>query len=191
MEIFLDYIDFTHPGLKRRLSHLSVLLSGIVHYGILPPQRLVLEKLPYSRLSEVGDRPLEDLLQYCAEDQNDIEPAPGLPQYCTEDQNAIKLTQGTIPDRPLEDPDQLSSPISRMAGGTPSDSAIDFNEYVDCSTADVLWAGDCEHRLNTPAIEAKNIMIVDSQASRLDNKFLLSPMVIYQGISNRFEVLVG
>src|SRR5438045_3926454 len=74
-------------------------------------QRLVLETLPRSRLSEVGDRPLEDLLQFCTKDQNDIEPAQGLLQYCTEDQNAIELAQGTITDCPPKDPDQLSSPI--------------------------------------------------------------------------------
>jgi hypothetical protein len=44
-----------------------------------------------------------------------------------------------------------------MDGGTPSDSAIDFSEYVDFSTHDGIWAGDCEYSLNTAAIEAKNI----------------------------------
>jgi hypothetical protein len=29
IEIFLDYIDFTLPGLKDQLSHLSILLPGI------------------------------------------------------------------------------------------------------------------------------------------------------------------
>jgi hypothetical protein len=85
-----------------------------------------------------------------------------------------------------------------MDGGTPLDSAIDFSEYVDFSTHNVLWAGDSEYRLNTSAIKAKNSMIVNSkkeyylsQASHLDNEFLLSPTVIYQGIPNKFEVLVG
>jgi hypothetical protein len=194
----LDYIDFTRPGLKDQLSNLSILLPDIVYYRILPPQRLVLETLPYSRLSEVGDQPLEELLQYCTEDQGAIEPAQGLLQYCTEDQNAIEPAQRTVPDCPPEDPDQLSSPLTRMDGGTPSDSAIDFSEYVDFSRHDVLWAGDCEYRLNTSAIEAKNSMIVNSreeyylsQASHLDNEFLLSPTVIYQGIPNKFEVLVS
>jgi hypothetical protein len=184
----LDYIDFTHPVLKDQLSHLSTFLLGIVNYRILPPQRLVLQILP---LSEVGDRPLGELVQYCTEDQNTMEPAQ-------EDQDAIEPAQGTVPDCPSEDPDQLSSPLTRMDGGTPSDSAIDFSEYVDFSTLDVLWAGDCEYRLNTPAIEANNSMIVNSreeyypsQASHLDNEFLLSPTVIYQGIPNKFEVLVG
>jgi hypothetical protein len=107
--------------LKDQLSHLSALLLGIVNYRILLPQRLVLKTLPHSRLLEVGDRSLEGLLQ-----------------YYTEDQNAIKLAQGTVLDCPLEDLDQLSSPLTRMDGGTPSDSAMDFNEYVDFSTPNVL-----------------------------------------------------
>jgi hypothetical protein len=207
----LDYIDFTRTGLKDQISHLSILLLGIVNYGILPPQKLVLQTLPYSRLSEVGDRPLEELLQYCTEDQNAvepaeyctedqdaIEPAQGLLQYCTKDQDTIEQAQGTVPDCPPEDTDQLSSPLAIMDSGTPSDSAMDFSEYVDFSTPNVLWAGDCEYHLNTAAIEAKNSMIVNStkecylsQASHLDNEFLLSPTVIYQGILNKFEVLIG
>jgi hypothetical protein len=85
-----------------------------------------------------------------------------------------------------------------MDGGTPSDSAIDFSEYVDFSTYDEIWADDCKYSLNTAAIKAKNGMIINSrkeycvsQASHLDNEYLLSPMVIYQGIPNKFEVLVG
>jgi hypothetical protein len=50
-----------------------------------------------------------------------------------------------------------------MDGGTPLDSAMDLSEYVDFSTPDVLWAGDCEYRLNTAAIEAKNSMMVNSR----------------------------
>jgi hypothetical protein len=183
--------------LKDQLSNLSILLPDIVYYRILLSQRLVLETLLYSRLSEVGDQPLEKLLQYCTEDQGAIEPAQGLLQYCTEDQNAIEPAQRT-PDCPPEDPDQLSSLPTRMDDRTLSDSAIDFSEYVDFSTHDVLWAGDCKYRLNTSAIEAKNSMIVNSrkeyylsQASHLDNEFLLSPTVIYQGIPNKFEVLVS
>jgi hypothetical protein len=79
-----------------------------------------------------------------------------------------------------------------MEGGTLSNSTVDF------LTHDVLWAGDCKYRLNIAAIEAKNSMIVKSkgeyypsQTSHLDNKFLLSLIVIYQGIPNKFEVLVG
>jgi hypothetical protein len=120
-------------------------------------------------LSEVGDRPLEELLQYYIEDQDAIKPA-----------------QGTVPDCPPEDPDQLSSPLTRMDSRTPSDSAIDFSKYVDFSIHDVLWASDCEYRLNTAAIKAKNSMTVTSrkeyylsQASHLDNEFLLSLTVIY------------
>lgn len=123
----------------------------------LPPQRLVLKTLPESRLSEVGDRPGDELIQYCIEDQNAIELAQEVLQYCIEDQDAIEPAQGTVPDCPPEGPDQLSSPLDRMDGGTPSDSAIDFSEYVDFSTHDGIWAGDCEYSLNTAAIEAKNI----------------------------------
>jgi hypothetical protein len=118
-----------------------------------------------------SDRLLEELLQYCTKDQNAIKPAQGSLQFCTEDQNAIELAQGllqfriedenaiepaqgTAPDCPPEDLDQLSSPLARMDGGTLSDSAMDFSEYVDFSTRDVLWAGDCEYCLNTAAIEA-------------------------------------
>jgi hypothetical protein len=175
--------------LKDQLSNLSILLPGIVYYGILPPQMLVLETLPHSRLSEVGDRPLEELLQYCTKDQNAIEPAQRLLQYCIEDQDAIEPAQGTIPDCPPEDPNQLSSPLDRMDGGTPSDSALDFSEYVDFPSPDVPWAGDCEFRLNTAAIEAGNNITLNSreefypsQASHLDKEFLLSPVVIYQSI---------
>ena len=160
--------------MKDQLSHLSTLLLGIVNYGILPPQRLVLETLP---LSEVGDRPLGELLQYCTEDQDAMEPAQ-------EDQDAIEPAQGIVPDCPPEDSDQLSSPLA-MDGGTPPDSAMDFSEYVDYPTPDILWAGDCKYHLNTAATEAKNSMIVNSaeecypsQASHLDNEFLLSPTVI-------------
>jgi hypothetical protein len=85
-----------------------------------------------------------------------------------------------------------------MDSRTLSDSVIDFSKYVDFSTYDVLWASDCEYCLNTSAIEAKNSIIVNSrkeyflsQASYLDNKFLLSLTVIYQGIPNKFEVLVS
>jgi hypothetical protein len=108
----LDYIDSTRPGLKDQLSHLSILLPGIVNYGILPPQRLVLETLPHSRLSEIGDRPLEELLQYCTEDQDAIEPA-----------------QGTVPDCPPEVPDQLSSPVTIRA-------RVDVN-YLNRSRVDI------------------------------------------------------
>jgi hypothetical protein len=175
--------------LKDQLSNLSIILPDIVYNRILPPQRLVLETLPESRLSEVGDRPLEELLQYCTEDQNAMEPAQEVLQYCIEDQDAIEPAQGTVPDRPPEGPDQLSSPLDRMDGRTPSDSAIDFSEYVDFSTHDGIWAGDCEYSPNTAAIEAKNSMIINSreeycvsQASHLDNEYLLSPTVIYQAI---------
>ena len=50
-----------------------------------------------------------------------------------------------------------------MDGGTPSDSALDFSEYVDFPSPNVLWAGDCEYRLNTATIEAKNSIIVNSR----------------------------
>jgi hypothetical protein len=73
-----------------------------------------------------------------------------------------------------------------MDDGTPSDSVLDFSEYVDFPSPNVLWASDCEYRLNTAAIKAKNSIIVNSkeeyylsQASHLDNEFLLSPTVIY------------
>lgn len=177
----MDYIDFTHPGLKDQLSNLSLLLLCIVYYRILPPQRLVLETLPSSHLSEVGNRPLEELLQYCAEDQNAIEPA-----------------QGTVLDFAPEDLGQLSFPFDRFDSGTLSNSAMDINEYVHASPP-VLWAGDCEFSLNTAATEARNNLMVNSRieechlprASRLDNEFLLSPTVIYQGILSKFELLVG
>ena len=181
IENFLDYIDSTRPGLKDQLSHLSILLPGIVNYGILPPQRLVLETLPHSRLSEIGGRPLKELLQFCTEDQDAIEPA-----------------QGTVPDCLPEDPNQRSSPLARMDGRTPSDSAMDISEYAHLPSPDVLWAGDCEFRLNTDAIEARNNIILNSreefypsEASHLDNEFLLSPAVIHQSILNKFELLVG
>ena len=75
---------------------------------------------------------------------------------------------------------------------------MDINEYEHASLPPVLWAGDCGFNLNTAAIEARNNLIVNlkieecnlPQASRLDNEFLLSPMVIYQGIS-KFELLAG
>jgi hypothetical protein len=132
--------------LKDQLSHLSILLLGIVNYRILPPQRLVLETLPHSRLSEIGDRPLEELLQYCTEDQNAIEPA-----------------QGTVPDCPPENPNQLSSPLARMDGGTPSDSAMDISEYVRFPSPDGVWAGDCEFHLSPAAIEARNSIKLNSR----------------------------
>jgi len=153
----------------------------MVNHRILPPQRLVLETLPYSRLSEISDRPLEELLQ-----------------YCTEDQDAIKPAQGTVPDCPPEDPDQRSSPLARMDGRTPLESAMDISEYVHFPSPDVLWAGDCEFRLDTAAIKARNNIILNSReefypskASHLDNEFLLSLAVIYQSILNKFELLVG
>jgi hypothetical protein len=184
--------------LKDQLNNLSILLPGIVYYGILPSQMLVLETLPHSRLSEVGDRPLEELLQYCTEDQNAIEPAQRLLQYCIEDQDTIDPAQGTVPDCPPEDSDQLSSPLDRMDSRTPSDSALAFSEYVNFPSPYVLSAGDSEFGLNIAAIEAGNNIILNtkeefypSQASRLDNEFLLSPTVIYQSILNKFELLVG
>jgi hypothetical protein len=67
-----------------------------------------------------------------------MEPVQELLQHCIEDQDAIEPAQGTVPDRPPEDPDQLSSPLDRMEGGTPSDSALDFSEYIHFSTHDVL-----------------------------------------------------
>jgi hypothetical protein len=119
-------------------------------------------------------------------------------QYYIENQGAIGLAQGAVLDYSLETLDQLSSPLARMDGGTPLDSALDFSEYVHFSTHNVLWAGDCEYHLNTAAIEAKNSMIVNSkeefcpsQASHLDNEFLLSLTVIYQGIPNISKMLTG
>ncbi len=83
-----------------------------------------------------------------------------------------------------------------MDSRTPSDSAMDISEYVRFPSPDMLWAGDCEFRLSTAAIEAKNSMIVNSReeihpshASDLDNEFLLSPTVIYQDIPNKFALL--
>ena len=143
----------------------------------MPLQRLVLKTLLYSRLSKVGNQLLEELLQYCTKnqnaielaqvqfctkDQNAIEPVQRLPQFCTKDQNAIKLAQGTVPDCPLEDPDQLSSPFARIDGRTPLDSAMDISEYVQFPS-DVLWAGDCKYRLNTTAIKARNSIILNSK----------------------------
>jgi tRNA 2-selenouridine synthase SelU len=62
----------------------------------------------------------------------------------------------------------------------------------------ISWAGDCEFRLNTAAIEARNNIILNSreefypsEASHLDRESLLSPAVIYQFILNKFELLVG
>jgi hypothetical protein len=159
---------------------------------------LVLETLLYSRLSEVGDRPLEELLQYCTEDQNAIEPAQEVLQYCIEDQDAIELVQDTVQDCPLEDSDQLSSPLDRMDSRTLSNSELDFSEYVNFPSSDMLSAGDSEFGLNIAVIEARNNIILNtkeefypSQASRLDNEFLLSPTVIYQSILNKFELLVS
>jgi hypothetical protein len=63
----------------------------------------------------------------------------------------------------LEDLDQLSSLLDRIDGGTPSDSTLDFSEYIDFPSPNVLWASDCEYRLNTAVIEAKNSMIVNSK----------------------------
>jgi hypothetical protein len=60
-----------------------------------------------------------------------MEPVQELLQHCIKDQDAIKLAQGTVPDRPLEDPDKLSLLLDRMEGGTPSDSTVDFStQYV-------------------------------------------------------------
>jgi hypothetical protein len=81
-----------------------------------------------------------------------------LPQHHIEDQDATEPAQGNIPEYPPEDPNQLSSPLG-MDSRTPSDSTIDMSEYTDFSTYDVLWAGDCEYRLNPAAIEAKNKLI--------------------------------
>jgi hypothetical protein len=114
-----------------------------------------------------------------------------------EDQDAIEPAHGTVPDCPPEDLDQLSSPLARMDGGTPLDSAMDISEYVRFPSPNVLSASDCEFRLNTAAIEAKNIILssreefYSSQASHLDKEFLLTPVVIYQFILNKFELLVG
>ena len=104
-------------------------------------------------------------------------------ELAQEDQDAIKLAQGTVPDCPPEDSGQLSSPLTRMDGGTPSDSATNFSEFFDAQ-----GASDYEYRLNTVNSREE---YYPSQTSHLDNEFLLSPMVIYQGIPNKFEVLVG
>ena len=107
---------------------------------------LVLETLPYSRLLEVGDRLLEELLQYCTEDQNTIEPA-----------------QDTVPDCSLEDLDQLSSFLNRLDNRTLSDSMLDFSEYVNFLSPYVLLASDSEFGLNIAAIEARNNIILNTK----------------------------
>ena len=85
-----------------------------------------------------------------------------------------------------------------MDSGIPLDSTLDFSEYVNFPSPDVLSAGDSEFSLNIAIIEAGNNIILNtkeeffpSQASHLDNEFLLSPIVIYQSILNKFELLVG
>jgi hypothetical protein len=63
MQEFLDYIDLIRPGLKEQASYLSAVLLHIVD-NRLQPQRLVLETLTSNLLSELRNRPLEELFQF-------------------------------------------------------------------------------------------------------------------------------
>ena len=53
-----------HPDLKGRVSNVSALLPGMLENG-LPPRRIVLEAYPSDRLTELRDRPLNELFQLC------------------------------------------------------------------------------------------------------------------------------
>jgi hypothetical protein len=64
MKAFLDYIDFVHPNLREHLSNLSHFLPGIVE-NVLSSKRIILETYASDELSELCNRPLKELFQFC------------------------------------------------------------------------------------------------------------------------------
>ncbi|KFY02391.1 hypothetical protein V490_00525 [Pseudogymnoascus sp. VKM F-3557] len=65
---FLDYVDFLHPALDLRehISKLSALLSGIVEIGLPSITKpIVLETYSSDQISELCNRPLKALFQFC------------------------------------------------------------------------------------------------------------------------------
>jgi hypothetical protein len=199
LEVLLDYIDSCQPGLKGQISNLSAILPGLVDYGILPSQRLVLEIVPTSEWLDIGDRRLEELFQYSVEDAElqgvDSMGTGPCDAMCSSEQgvcwdSGFKLVPGAVLDSAPAGSGQLPSPIAGMDSGSPSCSAMDISGYARPSIDEGLWAGDCEFTLNPGAVEAKNNLTVSARveeyhlppASRLDNEFLLSPLVMSQGM---------
>lgn len=64
--VFLGYIEFIRPGLKEQIRNLSAFLP-YVGGNKRWLQRLVLETLPFSQLSELRHRCLEELFQFSSD----------------------------------------------------------------------------------------------------------------------------
>jgi hypothetical protein len=109
--IFLGYIEFTRPGLKEQTRNLSAFLP-YVGDDKRRLQRLVLETLPFNKLSELRHRSLEQLFQFSSDStaspQANAEVSSSfnqtyvnehLPQDCMESAQGADYTAGSPPWR--------------------------------------------------------------------------------------------
>ncbi|KFZ18895.1 hypothetical protein V501_00950 [Pseudogymnoascus sp. VKM F-4519 (FW-2642)] len=98
IKTFLGYIDYLHPRLREDISELSSLLPDIVKNG-LPLKRIVLETYPSDQLSELYNRPLKELFQFCTgkdslrvvQDPEDIPYDPCSPMFTITSRDILSI----------------------------------------------------------------------------------------------------